>query len=874
MEPSSEGEPRHDVVIITDASVEGEEATSVLRARGFVVVDVPLGLLEAHFATDPPRVLILDVDQPKAIETCRRLRNTTGGSRMQLLCVGDPLRAAELFVDGPASRASLEDVFERPVDVQRLADRVGALATPSGISYSTRGTTPPPMYAPRASLPPPSESLPPISEFPRAVDPLDAGLLSLEDGDAIGPAVVLSPDLAEILARAERRVANSVDRLPSAPGVADDPDCPLPADMLAPLDEPLDPLEEELGTGSGSVSEGTGSAQVAAWIEGAGNQPGSTGAGTSSGTGSSVLVGISPAAITTTGIPVGISSVGARSPILPASMGSSTTASSSAPVASASSGGAASASSSGAGSAFGAPALSQSIYGSIQESSVTPQAGWPQGFPTLPQALPQTAPTSVREGTGTSTTSALKLSELGQPARAPTSAARLDLAAPVETAAAPVRFQEARVFGEGRASMALAFEEQLHARGDRAAERGDRAADALRKDTRKETTNAEGPIVRRDEPRAPIADVRRASPPRPTTDTGRGARDSGSAMPAVFAEMEGGKPLARAVAARFSGSLAFNASGGVRRIVLQDGDMVTAGSEIADESLVSFLASRGDIDRDAAGKLAGRLPPSGRHAGAALIAQGYLAQDDLWPVLRAHAEWLIGRAIVAGPGTVEPEDEPPGRLRAEPGVFGGATGAEIFVEMMRRVVPAGFALAQLGGPSAVFENGARQNLLGESALPDAEQAIARTASGRTVGELCADTDGDLATVLWALVELGVLGVLAPARPSRSERERATPDPLDDEAIRQRVRARLALVREGDYFSLLGVHRTATSYEVKRAYLELRRTFEPSRLLTAATIDLAEDVALVAEVLDEAYEILRDENRRERYRRAIDATPGD
>src|SRR6185312_14263080 len=115
-----------------------------------------------------------------------------------------------------------------------------------------------------------------------------------------------------------------------------------------------------------------------------------------------------------------------------------------------------------------------------------------------------------------------------------------------------------------------------------------------------------------------------------------------------------------------------------------------------------------------------------------------------------------------------------------------------------------------------------------------------------------------------------LEALAPTAPA--ETGAAAFDPLDEEAVRQRVRARLALVEEGDYFALLGIARAATGYEIRRAYLELRRAFEPTRVLTAATADLAADVRLVIEVLDEAYEILREPNRRERYRRAIEAGP--
>ena len=83
---------------------------------------------------------------------------------------------------------------------------------------------------------------------------------------------------------------------------------------------------------------------------------------------------------------------------------------------------------------------------------------------------------------------------------------------------------------------------------------------------------------------------------------------------------------------------------------------------------------------------------------------------------------------------------------------------------------------------------------------------------------------------------------------------------------------MALVEDGDYFALLGVPRLATAYEIRRAYLELRRSFEPGRVLTAQTADLGPDLRVILDVLDEAYDILRDGPRRERYRKAIEAGP--
>jgi hypothetical protein len=180
------------------------------------------------------------------------------------------------------------------------------------------------------------------------------------------------------------------------------------------------------------------------------------------------------------------------------------------------------------------------------------------------------------------------------------------------------------------------------------------------------------------------------------------------------------------------------------------------------------------------------------------------------------------------------------------------------------------ARRRLGGPTARLAEGPRRQLLGECALRREQEELVRGAPGRGVGEVLAGADAELADVLYTLAQLGVIEVLAPTGPA----ETAAPgvDPLDEEALRQRVRARLALVEDGDYFALLGIARSATGYEIRRAYVELRRSFEPGRVLTAATADLADDVRLVAEVLDEAYDILREPHRRERYRRAIEAGP--
>ncbi len=361
-------------------------------------------------------------------------------------------------------------------------------------------------------------------------------------------------------------------------------------------------------------------------------------------------------------------------------------------------------------------------------------------------------------------------------------------------------------------------------------------------------------------------------------------------FPATLGAGDAMRIVARAIAARTTGSLCIGAqddgpaTGSLqrgqrpveRRIVLREGDVVTTSSTADDESLLAFLGVRGDLPRETVRRLASKFPPFGRHAAAALVARGYIRQDQMWPTLRAHAEWLFARALQTASGRLTVEQHPLGRPSGEPSVFGGSTGAAVFVEVVRRIVPPADAVERLGGVGSHVAEGPEIRLLGECALDPAEVAHVHSAPGRPIRDVVdLAPEGDLPTVIFALSQLGVLDVVRAANDGGGSRQDSSaPDvaALDAEAARERVRARLQLVEDGDYFALLGVSRDATGYEVRRAFLELRRAFDPSRVVTSEVSDLVDDMRKIAGVLEEAYEILKDAARRERYRRAIEAVP--
>jgi hypothetical protein len=382
-------------------------------------------------------------------------------------------------------------------------------------------------------------------------------------------------------------------------------------------------------------------------------------------------------------------------------------------------------------------------------------------------------------------------------------------------------------------------------------------------------------------PEASIARQPAWAAPPPTTgaqvrDSLSSSHSNESSAPSILGPGDAMRMAARAIATRATGSLCVATSEAERRIVLREGDVVTTSSTAEEESLLGFLGARGDLPRETVRRLAAKFPAHGRHAGAALVARGYLLQDQMWSTLRAHAEWLLARALQTPSGRLVVEAHPPGRLAGEPSVFGGSTGAAVFVEIVRRIVPPAEAVDRLGGMLSKVSEGPESRLLDECALDSEELEHVHAAPGRTVRDvLDGAPEGDLATVFFALSQLGVLDVHRAISDSLGNAEDPSAQDvsaLDAGAVRERIRARLQLVDDGDYFALLGVPRDATGYEVRRAFLELRRVFDPSRLLAPEVADLADDVRKITVVLEEAYDILRDAARRERYRRAIDAVP--
>jgi len=802
------------LVFMSDASAEAERLSAALRTRGYWVVDVPLGVLAGRVAVQRPALVVLDADAPGTLDTVQRMQATAGGKGIEIVLL------AESASVPPEGRAELEALaaatFTRPVNADELVGKVETLVGPPSTKSGAAARSPVLVAATRR---------------PYRYEGGKLGARSPMSGAPPPPTPTAPPTPPPVGSQPPSVTPSAVPSPPSSGRPSSSPPggragSVVPQAIGAVPHARLSPeLELLLGRAEQRVRH-------AATVPTAGDR-------------------LSPEAEVDAVLPADL--LAALDEPIQADDDDDDDDSVAGTAGGSDTGSRGTRGTPTGGTTPGGRQVGRDTTGGVQTAARgdATAAHGPAPAP-IPPPLPPSEPSSPRPSSPDFGNEA-PTSPPGRPIPSQPLSARATTA--LEPLDPPLDSSPGRATGVD-APPSRPEEPPLSTRPPR----------------------AEPPTAPRPPPPNSGDRIDRVPPPPsqggPGTAPGGPDRGALPDIPVTLGVGGGLRALARAVAARYTGAIAFEDGSGFRRVVFRDGDFVTAASSADGEALVAFLAQRGDLNAEAAQRVGRRVPPFGRHAGAALVAQGHLRQDELWSVLRAHAEWLLAKVTDLSGGTASLEREVPQRLQAEPGVFGGATGAEVLLEMTRRTAKPADAIARLGGRDALMSQGGARALLSECALNESEQALVSGADSSTVGELItrAGTD-DFACVLLVVVELGILHVQGISRrPAARESAAVTFDPLDATALRERVAARRALVEEGDYFALLGVSRDATHYDLRRAYQTLRRDLNPESVLTAATVDLRTDMDSILEVLDEAYDILRDPVRRERYRRALERAP--
>jgi CheY-like chemotaxis protein len=325
--------------------------------------------------------------------------------------------------------------------------------------------------------------------------------------------------------------------------------------------------------------------------------------------------------------------------------------------------------------------------------------------------------------------------------------------------------------------------------------------------------------------------------------------------------------LAKVFAGSLTGRVGFRRDDVEKVVFFDQGRPVFASSNEPGDRMGELLVREGKITAAQYERCQTHVAQSGRRMGEILVDFGYLKRRELLPAVRRHVEdiiyslfgWDHGHYHITRDEAASAERI---RLSRHP--------ASLILEGIRRKLDRTTLDKLVGAPSTVIEVPDRERLGGivnTADLATEERASLAAFDGQAdLAQVARAAGVDVADVLplaWGLCVLG----LANARRAEVDVEETSTALVGETDLaidRERVHARWQLVSEADYFALLGVRRDATAFEIRRAYQAARRDFAADCFPLDLRRELARELEDIADVLDEAFRVLRDDRLRLTY----------
>ena len=329
---------------------------------------------------------------------------------------------------------------------------------------------------------------------------------------------------------------------------------------------------------------------------------------------------------------------------------------------------------------------------------------------------------------------------------------------------------------------------------------------------------------------------------------------------------------------RFSGQLHLENQNQHRQILFHDGAPVQLISDRPSDSLARFLHQSGRLSKKDVRVVLDHARSEGGHEGVAIMKLGLMDTRSLFSSIQAQLERCIGECFCWSGGhyRMDPGNPPspelaPFRLDPLPTVQGGleqACGSEILLAELKKHLDR--------KPHCHAHTRSVWKRLRHSDELDP----ATWSPERNLAENLMDTRLSLqdASALWTLMASGDLSFesavtmegmpvaettsTGPALHSRPPREKASRNEtgLFEEALEKQ----LQVGKTADHYTLLGVAPDCPARDIRKAYLKAAKQYHPDTTLKYGRDDLkAKSAALFAQIT-EAFEVLGDPQKRERY----------
>ena len=364
-------------------------------------------------------------------------------------------------------------------------------------------------------------------------------------------------------------------------------------------------------------------------------------------------------------------------------------------------------------------------------------------------------------------------------------------------------------------------------------------------------------------PLEPLAPPRHLASGAPAVDdvTGLPEPELADPPPELAAGTLAEAPMPRLLALAARGSLTGRIDFGTaapRSVYFEDGRVVGATSGAPSERVEEVALRLGMLTREQHRQaVPAATGLSTRRAALRLLESGFLKPDELTPLVRRRTEEVLFALCgeVAGPFRYAAA-----RVPAEERIALARPTLPLAVEGVRRRWMEPRLAPLLGDASTLLAPAPRAPSAAELGLSPAEVRLAALADGlRSLDEILAGSPLDpLATrqLLAALVTVGALVPRFQGGPARLPAARA----ID----LGRLREKLDQVRRADYFTILGLSRQCTPYEVREAAGRLLGEFDPLRFHGQREPGLGDEIEEVRRVVAEARHVLADQPLRAEY----------
>lgn len=325
-----------------------------------------------------------------------------------------------------------------------------------------------------------------------------------------------------------------------------------------------------------------------------------------------------------------------------------------------------------------------------------------------------------------------------------------------------------------------------------------------------------------------------------------------------------------------SGALVLTRDKESKRFFFRTGELLYATSNVDADQLGASLVNSGKLSTDQRAAAAEAARSSGKPFGAMLVERGFLSPKDLIEGAKQQVSQIVMSVLpwLDGKFTVENQSLPLGEIvplqLSTAALLQSCLGKQDW-KIIRKSLPSLKTVPLQTKDAASYQQGL--------VLDQEQQTILALVNGaRTIEEICSLSEmGDFTTLkaLYALYALRLVDTIdaqaAKAQAQTAAAEARTAQEAaraDDQVTKEMILHALNSLDRQDYYEMLGLGRSATPQEVKKAYFRFAKLYHPDRHMDSELADMKGSLETLFMNITEAYNILNKEETRDRYNLAL------